>query len=106
MTPFQEKVYQAVSRIPKGRVTTYKLLASEVRCRSSRAVGQALRRNPFAPRVPCHRVIASDLSMGGFRGARSGRAIQTKRRLLAGEGVRFVGGRLADRRLLYRFSGD
>ena len=60
------------------------------------AVGQALRRNPFAPEVPCHRVIASDLTIGGFGGHRQGNAIARKLRMLAAEGVRFRNGRLAD----------
>ena len=57
-TAFERRVYEATSAIPRGRVSTYgevaKLLGS-----SPRAVGGALRRNPFAPRVPCHRVVAA-----------------------------------------------
>lgn len=87
--------------IPRGQVTTYALLGKAIDCRSPRAVGQALRRNPFAPQVPCHRVIASDLTPGGFNGARGGTArggteIKRKLRLLAAEGVEFRDGRLAD----------
>jgi len=96
-TPFQTRVYDALSRVPKGQVTTYKLLAAALDCGSPRAVGQALRRNPFAPRVPCHRVIASDLTIGGFAGKREGAEIRRKRKLLAAEGIRFDDrGRLHD----------
>ena len=77
-TTFEHKVYEAVKKIPRGRVTTYKLLAACVGCGSAQAVGQALRRNPFAPRVPCHRVIASDLGIGGFAGRTAGREILRK----------------------------
>lgn len=58
---------QVCSAIPKGKVSTYGAL-SQVLKSSPRAVGQALRRNPFAPQVPCHRVIASTLELGGFSG--------------------------------------
>ncbi|MFH1366395.1 MAG: MGMT family protein [Patescibacteria group bacterium] len=66
-TDFQKKVWRACRRIPKGKVTTYKLLAKAInRPKASRAVGQALNKNPFAPAVPCHRVIKSDGRVGGF----------------------------------------
>ena len=96
VTPFQKRVYQALLRVLEGRVTTYALLARAVGCGSARAVGQALRHNPFAPRVPCHRVIATDLTLGGFAGRRSGPKLVEKRRLLASEGVTFTNGKLDD----------
>jgi len=105
ITPFQKRVYKAVAKIPRGRVTTYKHLAAYLRCKSFRAVGQALRRTPFAPRVPCHRVIASNLTLGGFRGSLTGTPLQQKLKLLANEGVKFKQGRLAVPRLVYRFHG-
>ncbi len=96
VTRFQSSIYDALRTVPRGRVITYAALGEAVGCRSPRAVGQALRRNPFAPEVPCHRVIASDLSPGGFNGARGGTEIARKLRLLAAEGVEFRDGRLAD----------
>lgn len=75
---------------------TYAALGRLVGCNSPRAVGQALRANPFAPRVPCHRVIASDLTPGGFQGKRGGTALARKLRILAAEGVTFRNGRLTD----------
>ncbi len=98
VTAFQDRVYGALCRVPRGRVTTYKLLAHSIGCRSPRAVGQALKRNPFAPRVPCHRVIASDFSVGGFSGKTSGREVRRKLRMLAEEGVLFDKGRIVDPR--------
>jgi methylated-DNA-[protein]-cysteine S-methyltransferase len=95
-------VYVAVRRIPRGRVATYGGVAAAIGCGSARAVGQALRRNPFAPRVPCHRVIASDITLGGFDGARAGAELARKERLLAAEGVVFRNGRLLDRDRLHR----
>jgi len=95
-SPFAAKVYAALQEIPPGRVITYAALARRIGCRSPRAIGQALRANPFAPEVPCHRVIASDLTPGGFQGKKSGPALAKKLRLLAAEGVVFKNGRLAD----------
>jgi len=102
-TPFQKRVYAALALVPRGRVTTYKLLAGHLRCRSCRAVGQALKRNPYAPKVPCHRVIASDLTPGGFMGRRDASALRRKLDLLAKEGVRFQAGKLAEPRRLFMF---
>lgn len=114
-TPFQKKVYAALRRVPRGRVTTYQELAAGVGCRSAQAVGQALKRNPYAPKVPCHRVIAADLTPGGFMGRpacnamrniagrRSGSALRRKLKLLAEEGVRFQAGKLAEPRRLFLF---
>lgn len=96
ITPFQRKVYVLVSQIPAGRVMTYLGLARAVGCRSCQAVGQALKRNPFAPAVPCHRVISSDYTIGGFAGNRVGDMITRKLALLAEEGVLFENGRLKD----------
>jgi methylated-DNA-[protein]-cysteine S-methyltransferase len=101
-TDFQNRVYTALCRVPVGRVTTYALLARAIGCGSPRAVGQALRRNPFAPRVPCHRVISSDLTLGGFNGCRAGKELERKRALLKSEGVDFdASGRLADSKIIW-----
>ena len=99
---FACRVYAALRRVPRGKVITYAALGRRVGCRSPRAIGQALRANPFAPEVPCHRVIASDLSPGGFQGRENGTPLSRKLRLLAAEGVRFKNGHLADPRRLIR----
>lgn len=106
VTAFQAKVYAMCRRIPRGTVTTYAALAKVVDCGSPRAVGQALRHNPFAPEVPCHRVIASDLSLGGFSGQREGPALQHKVDLLRGEGVRFEDGHHVDPDCLFHFETE
>ncbi len=98
------RVYDALREVPRGYVTTYGLLARRIGCGSARAVGGALRRNPFAPEVPCHRVIASGGTVGGFLGRRGSPAIRRKLDLLRGEGVRFdEAGRLIDPARFYRF---
>jgi methylated-DNA-[protein]-cysteine S-methyltransferase len=103
ITAFQEKVYKALNKVPKGYVTTYAELGRAIGCVSARAIGGALRRNPFAPQVPCHRVIKSDLTIGGFAGKTSGEKIKKKLRLLKEEGVVFKKGKLVDPLQVFRF---
>ncbi|MFW5996527.1 MAG: MGMT family protein [Verrucomicrobiota bacterium] len=105
-TYFQKKVYQAVAQIPHGRVITYKELARAVGCNSPRAVGQALKKNPFAPDIPCHRVIASNLSIGGYKGETSDTAKEKKTALLEQEGVFFTAGTLKDADKIFHFPGN
>lgn len=85
ITEFQRKVYLALLDVPRGTTISYKELGERIGCRSAQAIGQALKRNPFAPNVPCHRVIASDGSIGGFHGQRDGEMVEKKRRLLREE---------------------
>ncbi len=88
-TAFEERVYDATRLIPKGCVSTYAVLGRIIGCRSAQAIGQALSRNPYAPEVPCHRVIRSDLTLGGFSSQLDGPEVARKARLLAAEGVTF-----------------
>ena len=86
-TIFAEKVYAAVKRIPKGRVATYGQIAEIIgQPGSARAVGNALHRNPYAPVVPCHRVVAADGSLAENFGC-GGAEVQYER--LKAEGVAF-----------------
>ena len=85
ITEFQRKVYLALLEVPRGETISYKQLGERIGCRSAQAIGQALKRNPFAPEVPCHRVIASDGSIGGFHGQREGEMIDKKKALLKSE---------------------
>ena len=79
-TPFQQAVWKACMRIPAGQTRSYKWIAEQIgRPGAVRAVGNALGANPFAPVVPCHRVIRSDGGLGGFSAAGGTAA---KRRLL------------------------
>lgn len=102
ITAFQGQVYEAILRIPAGRVSSYRLVAQRIGCGSAQAVGQALRVNPLAPRVPCHRVIKSDLTLGGFKGEAGGHAVAEKKRLLESEGVLFSAGQLVDKNRLMK----
>ena len=86
LTPFQRGVYAIARAIPPGQTRTYGDVARELGdVGLSRAVGQALGHNPFAPIVPCHRVLAAGNRPGGFS-AEGGAA--TKLRMLAIEGAR------------------
>ncbi len=82
---FQQKVWQACAQIPAGETRTYSWIAQRIcRPRSARAVGTALGRNPFAPQIPCHRVVRSDGYLGGYSGAGG---LKQKIALLRKEGV-------------------
>ena len=97
ISDFRRRVYDALLDVPEGWVTTYGALARRVGCGSAQAVGGALRHNPFAPDVPCHRVLASDGTIGGFNGHRDGSEIARKIALLRSEGVALDNdGRLLD----------
>lgn len=72
LTPYRRRVYRTLLSIPPGRWTTYSALATHLGS-SARAVGTAMRSNPFAPEVPCHRVLAADGGLGGYKGVWSQR---------------------------------
>lgn len=83
LTPFRRSVLEALRTVPFGETLSYGELADEVRCRSPRAVGQAVGWNPLPILIPCHRVIAQDGGLGGYSGG-----LDRKEILLAIEGVR------------------
>ena len=89
-TPFQRKVWKAITRIPYGRVRSYQWVAMRVGGKQyARAVGMALGANPVPIVVPCHRVVAAGGALGGFMGTRAeGFELAIKRWLLAHEGAR------------------
>ncbi|MBN1587670.1 MAG: MGMT family protein [Candidatus Omnitrophica bacterium] len=81
-SPFQRKVYRAILKIPKGQTRSYGWVAEQAgRPGAARAVGNALHRNQLSPLIPCHRVVKSDGSLGGFA-----KGLAAKRRLLKAEG--------------------
>ena len=68
-TKFQLKVWKYLKTIPKGKVKTYKEVAIGIKSpKSARAVANACAKNPYAPKIPCHRVIRSDGALGGYSG--------------------------------------
>ena len=87
LSPFRLRVYLELLNVPRGETVAYGELARRIGCGSAQAVGQALKHNPFAPEIPCHRVIAADGSLCGFGGSRSAKALRRKRLLLDAEKV-------------------
>ena len=85
ITEFQKKVFLELLKVPAGQTISYGELARRIGCRCPQAVGQALRKNPFAPDVPCHRVIRSDGKIGGYFGKTDGDMSERKRKLLESE---------------------
>ena len=84
-TKFQVKVWNYLKKIPKGKVKTYKQVAKGIGMpKAARAVANACGKNPYAPKIPCHRVIRSDGGLGGYSG-RGG--IRQKLKLLRSEKV-------------------
>jgi methylated-DNA-[protein]-cysteine S-methyltransferase len=83
LKPFTRRVLEETGKIPYGRVATYRSIALRVGApEAARAVGQALKRNPIPLVIPCHRVIRSDGSLGGFA-----MGLDIKTRLLSIEGI-------------------
>jgi methylated-DNA-[protein]-cysteine S-methyltransferase len=81
---FNQKVWALTARIPRGKVATYADIARALNSNAYRAVGNALNKNPYAPTVPCHRVVGHDGNLTGFAGG-----IPKKLRLLKDEGITF-----------------
>jgi methylated-DNA-[protein]-cysteine S-methyltransferase len=88
---FNERVYELMRKIPKGRVTTYKIIAEKLGTKAYRAVGNACNRNPYSPEVPCHRVVSSSGKIGGFASG-PGKKIE----ILKTEGVDVSDGKIVD----------
>ncbi len=93
-SPFQRAVWAALRAIPRGEVTSYGALATELGQGSARSVGQAVGANPLPVVIPCHRVVTSDGRLGGFSGG-----LERKVALLELEGFHAEGTRFAARLL-------
>lgn len=99
ITEFEQLVYDKVKEIPNGKISTYKLIAIGIgKPNSCRAVGSALKKNPFAPVVPCHRVLSSSYEIGGFFGSTdvNSENIKKKINMLENEGIEFDGNKVVD----------
>ncbi|KAL1612992.1 hypothetical protein SLS60_001223 [Paraconiothyrium brasiliense] len=95
LTPFRKQTLGMLCQIPRGRYSTYQAMSDYITQTShttcARAVGNAMRNNPFAPEVPCHRILAADGTLGGFGGhwGEEGKYASRKHELLKEEGIRF-----------------
>ncbi|HVY01463.1 MAG TPA: MGMT family protein [Candidatus Nanoarchaeia archaeon] len=98
MESFYEKCYTVLKKVPKGKVTTYKSIAQQLKTRAYRAVGSAMNKNPYAPKVPCHRVVNSDGRVGQF-------AHGTKRKIemLKKEGIEVVNNKIDLKKFEFKF---
>lgn len=96
---FNEKVLELTKRIPKGKVTTYKLIAEKLNTHAYRAVGTALHKNKRPIIIPCHRVVNSDGFIGGYA-----KGIEQKIRLLKKEGINIKNKKIINfEKVLFRF---
>ncbi len=94
-----KKLYELLSQIPKGQVTTYGELARKLKTKGYRAVGKIVGLNPNAPKVPCHRVVRSDGGLGGYAFG-----IDKKIEILTKEGIKIENGKVLDfAKKLYKF---
>ncbi len=100
MALFNEKVWKLLAKIPKGKVTTYKQIASAAGNEwASRAVGNACKANPHSPKVPCHRVVSSEGRIGGYA-----HGVKKKIELLRKEKVEVNKGKIIDfEKKLFKF---
>ncbi len=97
---FNEKCYDVLRLVPKGKVTTYKKIANKLNTNAYRAVGNAMNKNPYAPEVPCHRVINSNGFIGGFA-----HGVKDKIEMLKKEGVEIDDfGYIDLKKYLYKFN--
>ncbi|MFH1663579.1 MAG: MGMT family protein [archaeon] len=97
---FNERVWNTIKKIPKGKISTYEEISKAVgKPKAFRAVGNACNKNPFSPRVPCHRVVKSNGSLGGFASG-----TKKKIQLLKKEGVQVKKGKITGfEEKLFRF---
>jgi len=96
---FAKQVYELTKLIPKGKVSTYKEISRALGdSKASRAVGNSLNKNPYAPKVPCHRVIKSNGEVGGFANGTKKKII-----ILNKEGVLINKGKVDLKKYLYEF---
>jgi methylated-DNA-[protein]-cysteine S-methyltransferase len=99
LATFNERCYARLCKVPKGQVTTYNDLARAIGSHAYRAVGQAMNKNPYAPDVPCHRVVAAQGKIGGFASGTKAKIL-----LLKKEGVYVKKGKIENfKKINYRF---
>ena len=96
---FHEKIYSKLRQVPKGKLTTYKDLAHAAGTKAYRAVGTAMNKNPYAPVVPCHRVVNSNGNLGQYA-----QGTQKKIQRLKKEGISVKDNKIVNfQKLLHKF---
>lgn len=91
MKSFNERCYEILKKVPKGKITTYKEIAKTLHSKAYRAVGNAMNKNPYIGIVPCHRVVKSNGEIGGFNSG-----TKNKIRLLQEEGIEIKDNKIFD----------
>ena len=86
-------MYELCSKVPKGKVTTYKAISEAMGTKAYRAVGRALNKNPYAPKVPCHRVVNSQGHLHGFA-----HGLKAKAKMLRKEGIKIKNNMVEDKK--------
>lgn len=96
---FYEKCYSVLRKVPKGKITTYRDIAHALHSKAYRAVGTAMNKNPYAPKVPCHRVVNSNGKVGGFFSGTHKKVAMLKK-----EAIKISNGKIVDfEKKLYKF---
>ncbi|WP_459201610.1 MGMT family protein [Methanococcus sp. CF] len=99
MKTFNEQCYELLKQIPRGKVTTYKLIAQALNTNAYRAVGNAMKNNPNVLTVPCHRVVNSNGAVGGYV-----TGTEKKIKILENEGIKIYNGKIVNlEEYLFRF---
>lgn len=98
MKSLSERCYELMRKIPKGKVTTYKSLALALQTKAYRAIGQICGKNPDAPNTPCHRVISSNGTLGGYAFG-----LDKKKELLKKEGIEIKNNKIDLEKYEYNF---
>jgi len=96
---FQDKCYKLLALVPKGKVTTYKSIAKALNSKAYRSVGSAMKQNSTPVLVPCHRVVLSNGSVGGYSGKEG---VKGKIQLLRSEGVEIKNGKINLSKFLHK----
>ena len=94
---FNERCYRILKKVPRGKVITYKEIARALNSKAYRAVGNAMNKNPYAPHIPCHRVIKINGEVGGFASG-----TKKKIQMLKKEGIEVINGKIDLERYLYK----
>jgi methylated-DNA-[protein]-cysteine S-methyltransferase len=99
MKNIKQNCYDLLKKIPKGKVTTYKIIADKLGTKAYRGIGQIIGANPDAPRVPCHRVVKSNGDLSGYAFG-----VDKKIALLKQEGIEIENGKIKNfSDVIYKF---
>ncbi len=96
---FNGRCYQLLKKVPRGKVTTYGAIARVLKSKAYRAVGNAMNKNPDAPKFPCHRVVKNNGEIGGFASS-----TKNKIKMLRREGIEIINEKIDLGKYLYRFN--